>query len=122
VSKWGLFVAEKEDRWVGGAAIAYDTEGLFMLAGRKDLAVLWDLRVHPDFRRQGIGTRLFEFAAQWARERGCSQLKIETQNINVPACRFYSKQGCILGGVDLFGYRAKPEVGDEVVFLFYLDL
>jgi GNAT superfamily N-acetyltransferase len=122
VSRWGLFVAEGEDRWVGGAAIAYNTEGLHMLAGRKDLAVLWDLRVHPDFRRQGVGTRLFEYSARWARERGCSQLKIETQNINVPACRFYAKQGCILGGIDLFGYRTEPEVGDEVMLLFYLDL
>ena len=122
VTNWGFFVAQRVDQLVGAGTVAYDTEGLHVLAERKDLAVLWDLRVHPDFRRQGIGTRLFERVASWARERGCHQLKIETQNVNVPACRFYTKQGCVLGGVDIFGYRAEPAVGDEVMLLFYLDL
>ena len=32
---------------VGGAVLAFDTEGVDMLERRKDLAILWDIRVHP---------------------------------------------------------------------------
>jgi streptothricin acetyltransferase len=122
MTNWGIFVAVIDDLWVGGAVVAYKTPGVYMLADRQDLAVLWDLRIRTELRRQGIGTELFQHAALWAGKKGCSQLKIETQNINVPACRFYAKQGCILGGIDLFAYRADPRIGDEVMFLFYLDL
>jgi hypothetical protein len=58
-----------------------------MLNGRNDLAVLWDVRVHPEYRGRGVGHRLFTAAAEWARTRDCRVLKIETQNINAPACR-----------------------------------
>jgi len=119
---WGLFLALEGDRPVGGATVAFDTPGLRMLSDRDDLAALWDLRVRPDFHRQGIGTALFDHAAAWARVRGCAQLKIETQNVNVPACRFYAKQGCTLGLIDRYGYAGHPQVGHETMLIWYLDL
>lgn len=122
VSKWGFFLAVEGDRPVGGAAVAVDTAGVHMLGGRKDLAVLWDIRVHPERRGQGIGDRLFQHAADWARRQGCSQLKIETQNVNVPACRFYARQGCELGAIAAYAYSGQPHVAHEVMLLWYLDL
>ncbi len=122
ISNWGIFLASKGCQHVGGAAVAYNTAGVHMLAGRKDLAVLWDIRVHPDFRRKGIGTKLFRYASQWAKQRGCKQLKIETQNVNVPACRFYAKQGCLLGEINRYGYAGHPEVGHEVMLVWHLNL
>ena len=119
LSNWVILAALREGGRVGGAVVAWNTPGVDMLEGREDLAVLWDLRVHPDQRRQGIGQRLFDFAAAWARAKGCRQLKIETQNINVPACRFYAKQGCHLGAVKPGAY---PEYPDEIQLLWYLDL
>lgn len=119
---WGIFLALKGIRPVGGAAIAFNTPGLHMLGGHKDLAVLWDIRVHPNIRRQGIGTKLFSHAADWSRERRCRQLKIEAQNVNVPACRFYAKQGCQLGEINRYGYVGHPEVEHEVRLVWYLDL
>ena len=93
-----------------------------MLQGRKDLAVLWDLRVQPDLRGNGIGTKLFIHAAEWARQRKCKYLKIETQNTNVPACRFYARLGARLGGVDRHGYAGCPSIENEVMLLWYYDL
>jgi GNAT superfamily N-acetyltransferase len=93
-----------------------------MLENRSDLAVLWDLRVQPEQRRKGIGRRLFQQAAEWARVQGCTQLKIETQNVNVPACRFYARQGCHLGAVLRYGYSGCPDVAHETMLLWYLDL
>ena len=49
----------------------------------------------------------------------CRQIKIETQNINVPACRFYVRQGCVLGAINRHAY---PEFPTEVKLLWYKDL
>ncbi|MGD2206052.1 MAG: GNAT family N-acetyltransferase, partial [Anaerolineae bacterium] len=122
VSKWGFFLALDGDRPVGSATAAFDAPGVSMLEGRKDLAVLWDIRVHPDERGRGIGSRLFRRTANWARQRGCGQLKVETQNINAPACRFYASQSCKLGAIHRHGYAHCPHVAHDVMLLWYLDL
>lgn len=93
-----------------------------MLNGRSDLGVLWDIRVHPDSRHCGIGTRLFEYAAARLRERGGVLMKVETQNVNVPACRFYAKQGCLLGEVNRYGYAGHQKISHEIMLVWYLDL
>ena len=93
-----------------------------MLEGRDDLACLWDLRVHPEWRGQGLGTKLFRTAALDARESGCMWLKVETQNNNVGANRFYHGQGCHLGQVHLHAYDHEPGRSGEVMLVWYLDL
>ena len=93
---WHMWLARIGNQGVGGASVALGTSGLDMLEGRSDLAVLWDLRVAPDFRGRGVGRALFFEACSWARDRGCTELKVETQNINAPACRFYAAVGCQL--------------------------
>ncbi|MFC1737122.1 GNAT family N-acetyltransferase [Candidatus Hydrogenedentota bacterium] len=118
-SHWGSFSAFVDERRAGGATVAHDTDGLFMLEGRKDLACLWDIRVDPEFRGKGVGTRLFQHAVEWAGSRNCRFLKIETQNINVPACRFYARQGCELGAINLHAYSALPE---EIMLLWYKEI
>ncbi|HEY0020443.1 MAG TPA: GNAT family N-acetyltransferase [Longimicrobium sp.] len=119
VSRWGLLTAHAEGRPVGGAVVAFNTPGVDMLEGRRDLAVLWDLRVAPEMRGRGVGAALFGAAEAWAVARECRQLKVETQNINVPACRFYARQGCVLGVINRFAY---PTLPDEVQLLWYKDL
>lgn len=109
VSHWGLLGAYEDGRRIGGAVIAFDTPNLHMLRGRRDLAVLWDLRVVSDARRSGVGAALFRASETWARERGCSALEVETQQVNVPACRFYVRMGCSLAAVDRYAYVELPE-------------
>jgi GNAT superfamily N-acetyltransferase len=104
---------------VGGTVIALSTAGMDMLEGRNDLAVLWDLRVQPELRGQGIGSALFQGAEEWATRRECKQLKVETQNITLAACRFYARQGCVLGAVNRFAYKELP---DETQLLWYKQL
>ena len=122
VSRWRFFLATAGDRPLGGATLAMDTPGLNMLDNRRDLAVLWDIRVHPDARGSGIGARLFQRAADRARQLGYKQLKVETQNVNVAACRFYAGQGCTLGAIHRHAYAAFPNVAHEAMLLWYLDL
>ena len=119
VSNWGLFAARVAGRRVGGAVVAFNTPNMIMLEGRSDLAVLWDIRVSPEARGRGVGSALFPAAEAWARSRGCDQLKIETQNINAPACRFYLRQGCTLEAVHRFAYAEFP---DEIQLIWYKEL
>lgn len=119
LSNWQLFIARVASRIVGGAAVAFDTPGLTMLEGRRDLAVLWDIRVSPEARGQGVGSALFARVEAWAQSHGCRQLKIETQNINVAACRFYERQGCQLRGIDRVAY---PELPEEIQLIWCKDL
>ncbi len=119
ISSWGLLAAYDGSRRIGGAVLARRTEHVHMLDGRDDLAVLWDLRVHPDHRRTGVGHRLFYTAVDWARQHGCVELKIETQNVNVPACRFYARQGCRLGSIVSNAYAELP---DEIQLIWRLSL
>jgi GNAT superfamily N-acetyltransferase len=115
VSRWGLVAAFENEQRVGGIVIAHDTAGLNMLEGRTDLAIIWDLRIAPAHRNRGIGTALFQAAESWARARGCRTLRVETQTINVAACRFYRRMGCTLGRIDRFAY---PDLPDEVMLLW----
>jgi GNAT superfamily N-acetyltransferase len=119
ISNWGFFAARSGGWRVGGAAVAFNTSGLTMLEDRRDIAILWDIRVAAETRGQGVGAALFRAVEEWAVARGCRWLKVETQNINVPGCRFYAKQGCALGAIDRFAY---PEFPNEVQLLWYKDL
>ena len=119
LSRWAFFTARFANRIVGGATVAFDTPGLAMLEGRRDLAVLWDLRIAPDTRRQGVGSALLQRVEAWAQLHGCRQVKIETQNTNVPACRFYERQGYRLQAIHRAAY---PEFPEEIQLLWYKDL
>jgi len=46
-------------------------------------------------------------------------MKVETQNINVPACSFYRRMGCTLGSIDRFAYAELP---DEAQLIWLKEL
>jgi len=104
---WGFFLAIENSIPVGAAAVA-QIQGVNMLEERDDLSVLWDIRVQPERRGNGIGKALFSKACEWSSKRNCRQIKIETQNINLAACHFYRKMGCELGTINRFAYWQDP--------------
>ena len=105
-SNWAAFSAWDEGRRIGGAIAAMDTPGVDMLEGRSDLVVVWDLRIAPRARGQGVGTALFRAVEAWGRARSCTELKVETQNVNAAACRLYQSRGCTLAQVNRGAYPA----------------
>lgn len=119
LSNWGFLSVFDGEKRIGAATIALKTPEVFMLEGRDDLACLWDLRVAPEYRGKGVGNQLFAAALNLARTRNCRQFKVETQNINVPACRFYVRQGCHLGAFNLHAY---PESLKEIQLIWYRNL
>ncbi|MEO0899261.1 MAG: GNAT family N-acetyltransferase [Bacteroidota bacterium] len=120
IRNWGFFVARhNRSEVIGGITIAQKTEGLYMLEGRNDVAVIWDMRVKPEYRNHGVGTLLFQHAIDFSQRENCKTIKIETQNTNVNACRFYAKQNCYLGGIHPHAYEEFPS---EIQFLFYKNI
>jgi len=122
MKEWGVFLAFENDRAVAGAVAAVPTIGLDLLEGHEDTAALWDIRVRPEDRGRGIGSVVLRHGADWCRSKGFRKLKIETQNINVPACRFYARHGAVLGAIDKYGYAGCRKVEHEVVLIWYLEL
>ena len=119
VTNWGLIAAFQSGMRVGGAVVAFKTPNLEMLGDQSGVAALWDIRVRPDLRNSGIGSSLFRAVLEWARVRRCTQIRIETQNVNLPACHFYAKMGCTLESINRFAY---PELPDEAQILWHVDL
>ena len=119
LSNWAIFIARLSGTAVGGAAVAFDMPGPATLKERRDVAVLWDIRVSQDARRRGVGAALFGAVEARAQRRGCRELEIESQNNNVGACRFYQRRGCQLRAMHRAVYAAFPE---ELQLLWYKDL
>lgn len=126
LSNWCLLLATVGGKPVGAACVVTRTPAIRMLEGRDDLAVLWDIRVAPEYKRRGIGRALFSASVEWCREQGMKMLKIETQNVNLGACRFYASQGAQLGAINRFAYAdatwSHPDVRDEAMLLWYYRL
>jgi ribosomal protein S18 acetylase RimI-like enzyme len=106
VDDWSIFTAHDAGRHVGGAIAVRPAQ----LAADPATMQLWDLRVAPEFRRRGIGRALLTIVEDVIRSRGAQILCVETQDVNVSACRFYERHGFLLEGVARGAY---PELPDE---------
>jgi len=60
-----MFLAVDGGEPVGGATVAVGEPQHVQTQGENE-AVLWDIRVNPERRREGLGTRLFSLAVEWA--------------------------------------------------------
>jgi streptothricin acetyltransferase len=65
-----------------------------------ETVMLWNLMIDLDFRRQGLGHRLWELGVDYARRASARAIMVETQNTNVGACQFYARVGCQLVGIN----------------------
>ena len=81
-------------------------------------AFIEDIAVARDYRGQGIGRLLIEKAAAWAKEKGLCGLALETQDANLPACRFYAKMGFVIGAVDTMLYSNFDDNTENAIFWY----
>ncbi len=51
------------------------------------------VRIHADFRGQGLGTQLFEWAIEKANQRSCSIIQLTSDKQRPDALRFYESLG-----------------------------
>jgi len=122
ITNWRYYMAFDGSIPVGAMTVVGKTNGINMLYGREDACVLWDIRVADAYKHKGIGQKLLDMGVLNARKDGYQQMIIECQNNNVPACKFYQKQGAILSKVDMYAYYLEPEIRDEIQFIWYLDI
>jgi streptothricin acetyltransferase len=83
-------------------------------------ALIDDIRVDPRFRRRGVGRALLAPGAARARRHDLTGLMPDTQDTNVPACRFYEACGFVLAGFDRLLYHASTRHGEETALFWYL--
>lgn len=83
-----LFLAVKDAEIVGYLQM---TE--MSLVGFPPAAELAALLVHSDLRGQGIGTRLIEYAGEWAKKRGLTRLILSSQLHRTEAHALYRRCG-----------------------------
>lgn len=117
MKNWRAFTIV-ERSLIAGALVVWNSPAINMLEGRGDLVVLWDLRVSPDYRSQGLGRQLIEEIEVWGKRKNCTELKVETQNINVPACKFYERMGFKVRKVNDNAYERL----DEIQLLYFKQL
>lgn len=79
-----------------------------------------DIAVAARFRGRGIGSGLLASARDFARSAGLRGLALETQDNNLKACRFYAKNGFVLGGADALLYEGFPDSRGELALFWYL--
>ena len=78
-----------------------------------------DICVKKDYRKKGIGHKLMDQAIGWTKEKNLRGIMLETQDVNLAACRFYKKYGFILGGVDTMLYANFENSDQKALFWYY---
>lgn len=82
-------------------------------------ALIEDIGIAKDWRQKGIGTALLEKAVEWAKQNNFAGLMLETQDVNVSACRFYAKNKFVIGAVDNMLYSTFPTANEKAIFWYY---
>ncbi|WP_136683324.1 GNAT family N-acetyltransferase [Falsirhodobacter xinxiangensis] len=77
-----------------GAALTVPGGAAFV-AVDGDIAMIHAVEVAPDARRQGLGLRLLQGAAEWAGRQGARDLALAVTRANQPARTLYEKAGMV---------------------------
>lgn len=81
---------------------------------------LADLKVRGDFKRQGVGRGLLQFALAKIKNEGLAGITTIAQDNNLAACRFYMACGFEIGGLNTAVYRHTTQADKSDIY-FYLE-
>ena len=108
-----LFIQEEDGHIVGAAVInqtqvdAYSAGQWTIAAEETEVMVLHTLVIDPDAARRGYGKRFVAFYEDYAREKGCKVLRMDTNCRNTRARAMYQALGyrevgivpCVFNGI-----------------------
>jgi ribosomal protein S18 acetylase RimI-like enzyme len=83
-----LFVAQDNDKVVAMCSVQI----LISTAEGGKVGLLEDLIVSRDYRHQGIGQQLLQYAINWAKQHHLKRLQLLADKNNQPALDFYARQ------------------------------
>lgn len=92
-----LFVEELDGRVVGAAMINRTQVDVYakvpwrFAADADRIMVLHTLVIDPNVKGHGLGRAFVAFYERYAREAGCTCLRLDTNALNMNACAFYKK-------------------------------
>lgn len=87
--KYQAFLGKYDDKYVG-YVIYFTTYSSFLAL---PTLYLEDIFILNEYRRQGIGTELFQFCVTQAKSMGCGRIEFCVLDWNTPAQNFYDKLG-----------------------------
>lgn len=70
-----------------------DIKGFVIVGEKRNKAWIDLIAVDETTRGKGIGTKLIIAAESWAKSKGCTEMRVVTQQANLKACKFYEKHG-----------------------------
>ena len=79
-----------KDRLVGFCSIVVNHD---IVENQKPILMLWNLRVHPDYRSQKIGKSIMEFIENFGKSINADFIFLGCDNDNQRARNFYKKLG-----------------------------
>ena len=89
----GVFVAERGERLIGFINVIVRMSSDIPMLVPRCFALIENLAVDEDFRRQGIGRALLEYAHHWAMEQGAGRIELNVYEFNRGASAFYREIG-----------------------------
>lgn len=112
---WGDYIEVVWDQWLAdpnGQIIVGVADGIpiamMHVAILKDgIAWMEGMRVHPDYRRHGAGTKVDAGGRNYARTRGCRVARLATSMKNLPAQAALDTQGYAVGA-RYAGWHSSP--------------
>lgn len=116
LARHDLFVYEKDGAILASAIINQEQVDVYAggawryKAPDREVMVLHTLVVEPSAAAHGIGRAFAGFYESYAREAGCSVLRIDTNAKNAVARRFYKKLGYLEAGIVPCCFNGIPDV------------
>ncbi len=114
-NRW-LYVCEKDKTVVASAIINHVQVPEYCMgnwqfdAYDSEVLVLYTLTVDPEEAGAGIGKQFVAFYEQLARKTGCTVLRIDTNERNTRARRFYAKLGFREAGIVPCDFNGIPDI------------
>lgn len=88
-------------------------------ANTDKILVVHTLAIHPDYLKQGIGSKLMNFSQNYGLNKGMEVIRLDTVMDNLPAIRLYEKLGYSKAGIIDLDFKLFPV---KPVILFELKL
>ncbi len=113
------------DAMIGNSTFigAYDHDACIGLAimqsGFFKYMYLYDLKVNPEYRNQGVAKLLIDKAGELALSSGYNGIYTQGQDNNLGACLFYVKAGFYIGGLDTNVYKGTKQEGKSDIIFYY---